>query len=104
MAGSDTNQVYLGGRGGMPDNVGSRVSHKMFAPRLGLAYRLDDKTVIRTGYGINYDPLPFSRPLRGFYPLDREHGFDLAERLRLGQHFDAGHSHAVRARICPPAS
>ena len=36
---------------------------------LGIAYRLNDKTVIRTGYGFNYDPLPFSRPLRGFYPL-----------------------------------
>ena len=25
--------------------------------------------MIRTGYGFNYDPLPFSRPWRGFYPL-----------------------------------
>ena len=30
---------------------------------------LDDKTVIRAGYGINFDPIPFSRPLRGWYPL-----------------------------------
>ena len=46
-----------------------QVSHKLFAPRVGLAYRLGDKTVIRAGYGINYDPIPFSRPLRGWYPL-----------------------------------
>jgi hypothetical protein len=59
----------MGGRGGNPANVGVTVSHKLFAPKAGLAYRLDDKTVIRAGYGINYDPLPFSRPLRGFYPL-----------------------------------
>lgn len=64
-----TNLVYLGGRGGVPNDVGVTVSHKLFAPKVGLAYRLDDKTVIRTGYGINFDPLPFSRPLRGFYPL-----------------------------------
>jgi len=25
--------------------------------------------VVRAGYGLTYDPLPFSRPLRGFYPL-----------------------------------
>jgi hypothetical protein len=29
-----------------------------FAPRLGLAYRLDDKTVVRSGYGIFYDFAP----------------------------------------------
>jgi hypothetical protein len=64
-----TELVYMGGRGGIPKNVGVTVSHKLFAPKAGIAYRLDDKTVIRAGYGINYDPLPFSRPLRGFYPL-----------------------------------
>jgi hypothetical protein len=65
----NTNQVFLGGRGGQPDDVGITVSHKLFAPRVGLAYRLGEKTVIRSGYGINYDPIPFSRPLRGWYPL-----------------------------------
>ena len=63
------NNVYLGGRGNVPDNAGISVSHTLFAPRVGLAYRMGEKTVMRTGYGINYDPLPFSRPLRGWYPL-----------------------------------
>ena len=65
----ETNLVYLGGRGNIPKDVGVTVSHLLFAPRLGVAYRLDEKTVIRTGYGLSPDPLPFSRPLRGFYPL-----------------------------------
>lgn len=65
----NTNLVYLGGRGNVPRNVGVTVSKKLLAPSVGIAYRLDDKTVLRTGYGIHYDPLPFSRPLRGFYPL-----------------------------------
>jgi len=65
----NTNLVYLGGRGGNPDNVGITTSKKLFAPRVGLAYRLGEKMVIRTGYGINYDPIPFSRPLRGWYPI-----------------------------------
>jgi Carboxypeptidase regulatory-like domain/TonB dependent receptor len=64
-----TNLVYMGGRGDVPVDVGVTVNHKMFSPRLGVAYRLDEKTVIRAGYGLNWDPLPFSRPLRGFYPL-----------------------------------
>jgi len=64
-----TNLVSMGGRGNVPEDAGMSVSHKLFAPRIGLAYRLGDKTVIRAGYGINFDPIPFSRPLRGWYPI-----------------------------------
>lgn len=31
-------------------------NHKDFAPRLGLAYRITEKTVFRAGYGIYYNP------------------------------------------------
>lgn len=31
-------------------------NHKDFAPRIGLAYRLTDRTVFRAGYGIYYNP------------------------------------------------
>lgn len=65
----NTNDVYMGGRGNEPEDVGITVSHKLFAPRIGVAYRLGEKTVVRAGYGINFDPIPFSRPLRGWYPL-----------------------------------
>jgi hypothetical protein len=65
----NTNQMIIGGLGGNPENAGITVSHKMFAPRLGLAYRLGSATVIRAGYGISYDPLPMSRVFRDPYPL-----------------------------------
>ncbi len=65
----ETNIVYLGGRGNVPRDNGFSVSKLLFAPRLGAAYRMDDKTVFRAGYGLNYSPLPWSRPLRGMYPL-----------------------------------
>ena len=32
--------------------------YKEFAPRVGLAYRLDEKTVIRSGFGMSYTPFP----------------------------------------------
>jgi hypothetical protein len=64
-----TMEVLLGGRGGNPSDLGIETSKKLFAPRIGLAYRLGDNTVIRSGYGLTYDPMPFARPLRGFYPL-----------------------------------
>ncbi len=86
----ETNLVYLGGRGNVPKDVGVTVSHKLFSPRLGLAYRLDDKTVIRAGYGLNYDPLPFSRPLRGFYPLTVNFAFNAPNGFSAVSPLDQG--------------
>jgi hypothetical protein len=63
-----TNIVYFGGLGNTPRDAGIQVSKKLFAPRIGLAYRVGEKWVLRAGYGITYDPLPFGRPLRGLYP------------------------------------
>ncbi len=60
--------VLIGGLGNIPKDVGVKVSKTLFAPRLGLAYRINDKTVFRTGYGLTYDPIPWSRPLRLSYP------------------------------------
>jgi hypothetical protein len=62
-------QVLLGGRGGNSETLGVTSSKKLFAPRLGFAYRMGDNMVVRAGYGVTYDPMPFGRPLRGFYPL-----------------------------------
>jgi len=64
-----TNQILIGGLGGNPEDMGITVSHKMLAPRLGLAWRVGGATVLRAGYGISYDPLPMSRVFRDPYPL-----------------------------------
>jgi hypothetical protein len=65
----DTLDVLLGGLGRNATDLGLRVSKTLFAPRLGFIWRLNEKTVFRTGYGTTYNPLPFSRALRGYYPL-----------------------------------
>ena len=62
-----TNLELLGGLGGVPYDTGVDAGHGVFAPRLGIAYRLGEKTVIRTGYGITVDPNNF-RVLRDAYP------------------------------------
>ncbi|MBM3736946.1 MAG: hypothetical protein FJW39_14275 [Acidobacteria bacterium] len=64
-----TNLVSLGGIGGNPKSLGITTSKKMFAPRVGFAWRATQKMVVRSGYGITYNPMPLARPLRGFYPL-----------------------------------
>src|SRR5258708_26205749 len=52
------NTLVVSGHGAIPDDLGITTHYKYFAPRLGLAYRLKDSTVIRAGFGISYTPFP----------------------------------------------
>jgi len=51
-----TASILIGGQGGVPWDTGASANKKDFGPRLGAAYRLGPKTVIRSGYGISIDP------------------------------------------------
>lgn len=64
-----TNQVLLGGVSGISSGAGTTVNPHQFAPRAGIAYRWNEKTVLRGGYGISIDPYPYSRALRDPYPV-----------------------------------
>jgi len=73
------NKVYIGRIGQVPDDTGVSVSKRLFAPRIGLAYRLDDQTVVRAGYGINIDPQVLARPfLNGVYPMEISRSYQAA--------------------------
>ena len=62
-----TNTVRVGGVGSVPRDVG--VSERLhFAPRLGAAYRISDKWVVRGGYGVSTDPFSLARLFRTNYP------------------------------------
>ena len=52
----DNNTLLIAGIGGNPSNLGIPKRYKDFAPRLGLAYRLSDKDVLRAGFAISYEP------------------------------------------------
>ena len=48
--------MHVAGIGGIPSNMGWGISYaKMFDPRIGAAYQLNEKTVIRAGYGRSFD-------------------------------------------------
>lgn len=64
---AETNQVLVGRLGGIPDTVGVSISKWDFGPRVGLAYRMGQSSVLRAGYGISVDPVPMSA---GFFMLD----------------------------------
>ena len=67
----DTLDVVLGGVGGNPRDVGLQAAKDNFAPRVGAVYRLNDKTVVRSGYGVTYDARPWAENFNGRaqYPL-----------------------------------
>jgi len=103
-----TNTVLLGGVGGNPEDLGIEVKHPSSCPGR-FSYRLTEDDVVRGGYGITVSPIPFSRPLRSFYPsvisndfvsdssyvpyrdLRHRHPAVLRARPQLGRHRHADH-------------
>jgi hypothetical protein len=63
-----TGEVITGGLSGIPFDGGASVGAGLFLPRVGLAFRLNDKTVLRGGYGQSSDPRPF-QDVRNAYPI-----------------------------------
>jgi hypothetical protein len=68
----DTNQMSLCGVASVPTDCGYHIEQKNFSPRVGIAWRPSDTTVIRSGFGLNYDPYPlaFVRNMLTNYPND----------------------------------
>ena len=66
---TDQNKMLICGVGVVPKDCGVHVSKKLFAPRLGVAYRATNSLVFRAGYGITEDPFSLQRPFRTNYPI-----------------------------------
>ena len=63
----NTYMVRIGGLGGVPQDAGLKLQTWYWEPRLGAAYRLNEKNAVRAGYGINYNAgvyATIARPLR----------------------------------------
>jgi len=85
-----TNQTLLCGLGGNAKDCGIEVKHPNFLPRVGFSYRLNDDNVVRGGYGITVSPIPFSRPLRSFYPQVPANNFVAADEYTPFGSFGTG--------------
>ncbi len=71
------NTLTIAGVGGNPSDLGMVTRYKNFAPRVGFAYRLTEKTVIRGGFGISYTPFPDNTYAYN-YPIRANNQFDPA--------------------------
>ncbi|BDC48051.1 hypothetical protein F183_A03670 [Bryobacterales bacterium F-183] len=82
-------KVLIGGLGNVPTDTGVDTGKGQIAPRFGMAYRLNDRTVLRAGYGISIDPNSF-RAIRDAYPatissqFSGPSSFQAAGSLRTG--------------------
>jgi hypothetical protein len=63
-----TDTAYLGGQGGVPSNAYMSTGIGQLEPRVGFAYRLNEKTVIRAGYGQSSDPYALNY-MAWIYPM-----------------------------------
>jgi hypothetical protein len=63
------NKMLVCGIGNVPRDCGVNMSKKLFAPRVGFAWRATDTFVIRAGYGITNDPWNLARPMRVNHPV-----------------------------------
>jgi hypothetical protein len=85
-----TNQMMIGGVGSVPTNLGVSVSKTMFAPRAGVVFRANEKTVLRAGFGITNDPYSLARPMRTNHPavlnllVDAPNTFQFVSRTSEG--------------------
>jgi hypothetical protein len=69
------NTLVIAGVGGNPLNLGMEKKWKDFAPRLGLAYRLTSKDVLRAGFGISYEPFEDNSYAYN-YPVKQNNAFN----------------------------
>lgn len=67
------NTLELAGLGSIPINIAN--SNNNWGPRLGIAYRLSEATVIRTGFGISFFP---RRMPQYNFPILQNNGFPAA--------------------------
>lgn len=79
----NTNLLNLCGVGDLATNCGFKASKRQFSPRVGIAFRPSDSTVIRAGYGIAWDPVNTGRNPLQTYPVLSNATFPAANGFRF---------------------
>jgi HSP20 family molecular chaperone IbpA len=83
------NTVQVAGYGSIPQNIGVKSHWTNFAPRLGLSYRFDEKTVLRAGFGTTIVPFPDNRYAYNF-PVKQTNQFNAANSFAPASSMAAG--------------
>jgi hypothetical protein len=84
-----TNTLQVAGYGNVSGSVGVEKYLKNFGPRAGISYRLNDKTVLRGGYGVSTIPFPdnsyaYNFPVKQNNVFNAPNSFASAGSMRAG--------------------
>jgi outer membrane receptor protein involved in Fe transport len=84
-----TNTIRVAGYGDTTNSVNVKRTFRNFAPRTGVSWRLNDRTVVRAGYGASAIPFPdnryaFNFPVKQNYAGTVPNGFQRAGTMAAG--------------------
>ena len=93
-----TNSLQIAGYGSVPANLGVKTAKDNFAPRTGLSYRFNEKTVVRAGYGMSIIPFPDNQYAFNF-PVKQNNSFSPPNSFAPAGHMDQGFPAPTTANI-----
>jgi hypothetical protein len=84
-----TNTIRVAGYGATDNALNVKKNFKNFAPRTGVSWRLNEKSVVRAGYGASTIPFPdnryaFNYPVKQNYAGSAANGFQRAGSMAAG--------------------
>jgi hypothetical protein len=85
----ETNSLRVAGYSAVPTNLGAKTAKDNFAPRTGISYRINEKMVVRGGYGMSIMPFPdnqyaFNFPVKQNNQFNAPNSFSRAGRMEEG--------------------
>ena len=93
-----TNTLQVAGYGNVSESVGVKSYFKNFGPRVGASYRLDEKTVLRGGYGVSTLPFPDNSYVYN-YPVKQNNVFQAPNNFASGGTMRTGFPDPVFTQI-----
>ena len=93
-----TNTLQVAGYGDVNGSVGVKSYLKNFGPRAGASYRLDEKTVLRGGYGVSTLPFPDNSYVYNF-PVKQNNVFSAPNNFAPAGSMQAGFPAPVFVQI-----
>ena len=97
------NELVVAGVGANPMNMGMVNGLHYFAPRVGIAYRVTPKTVIRSGFGISYTPFEDNKYAWDNYPVKGNVGFNNGASSYVAAVLPSGQAASFQTGIPVPA-